>query len=147
MSDTADFFRSRLDRMIDLRHPLAVLASRMPWQEIEASVAHLFALDIAGSLAAEPDLARLLDRVVNETFRTMGAAGGIAFLPDDKGALLPAHAGQLGAAAHASVLPVPEVEAGSPIARAFASGSTVVATIAPGSGGALAFLSPRSPSC
>lgn len=98
-------------------------------------------LDIAGSLAAEPDLARLLDRVVNETSRTMGAAGGIAFLPDDKGALLPAHAGQLGAAAHASVLPVPEVEAGSPIARAFASGSTVVATIAPGSGGALAFLS------
>ncbi|MCX7249935.1 MAG: hypothetical protein NTX37_00255 [Burkholderiales bacterium] len=38
MSDTADFFRSRLDQMIDLRHPLAVLASRMPWQEIEASV-------------------------------------------------------------------------------------------------------------
>src|SRR5690606_41554809 len=26
--------------MIDLRHPLAVLASRMPWQEIEAAVAH-----------------------------------------------------------------------------------------------------------
>jgi hypothetical protein len=25
--------------MIDLRHPLAVLASRVPWQEIEASVA------------------------------------------------------------------------------------------------------------
>jgi IS5 family transposase len=28
--------------MIDLRHSLAVLASRMPWQQIEASVAHLF---------------------------------------------------------------------------------------------------------
>ena len=37
-----DFFRSRIDHMIDLRHPLAVLASRMPWQQIEASVAHLF---------------------------------------------------------------------------------------------------------
>ena len=29
--------------MTDLRHPLAVLASRMPWQGIEPSVAHLFA--------------------------------------------------------------------------------------------------------
>ena len=25
-----DFFRNRLDQMIDLRHPLAVLANRMP---------------------------------------------------------------------------------------------------------------------
>ena len=39
---TDDFFRSRLDHMIDLRHPLAVLASRMPWQEIEARVAQMF---------------------------------------------------------------------------------------------------------
>lgn len=38
---TEDFFRSRIDHMIDLRHPLAVLASRMPWQQIEASVSHL----------------------------------------------------------------------------------------------------------
>ncbi|NYT83204.1 hypothetical protein H0A70_17120 [Alcaligenaceae bacterium] len=35
---TDDFFRARIDQMIDLRHPLAVLASRMPWQEIEAGV-------------------------------------------------------------------------------------------------------------
>lgn len=28
---TDDFFRARIDQMIDLRHPLAVLASRMPW--------------------------------------------------------------------------------------------------------------------
>ncbi len=34
MTDTADFFRSRLDQMTDLCHPLAVLASRMPWQEL-----------------------------------------------------------------------------------------------------------------
>jgi transposase, IS5 family len=40
---TEDFFRARLDQMIDLRHSLAVLASRMPWQAIEASCAHLFA--------------------------------------------------------------------------------------------------------
>jgi transposase, IS5 family len=39
---TDDFFRSRIDHMIDLRHPLAVLSSRMPWQEIEARVAQVF---------------------------------------------------------------------------------------------------------
>ena len=43
---TDDFFRSRLDQMIDLRHPLAVLASRMPWQEIEASIAQCFARQV-----------------------------------------------------------------------------------------------------
>ncbi len=41
MSDAADFFRSRLDQVIDLRHPLAVLASRLPWQELEANVASI----------------------------------------------------------------------------------------------------------
>jgi hypothetical protein len=35
---TDDFLRNRLDQMIDLRHPLAVLAKRMPWQEIEVSL-------------------------------------------------------------------------------------------------------------
>ena len=29
---TADFFRNRLDQMIDLRHPLAELSNRMPWR-------------------------------------------------------------------------------------------------------------------
>jgi IS5 family transposase len=28
-----------LDQMIDLRHPLAVLATRLPWTSIEAAVA------------------------------------------------------------------------------------------------------------
>lgn len=32
---TDDFFRSRLDQMIDLKHPLAVLAQKMPWSQIE----------------------------------------------------------------------------------------------------------------
>jgi IS5 family transposase len=40
---TDDFFRARLDAMIDLRHPLAVLATRMPWDAIEASLAPAFA--------------------------------------------------------------------------------------------------------
>jgi IS5 family transposase len=52
---TEDFFRSRIDQMIDLRHPLAVLASRMPWQQIEASVAHLF-MRKARADVAMPDL-------------------------------------------------------------------------------------------
>lgn len=57
MSDAADFFRSRLDQMIDLRHPLAVLASRMPWQEIEASIAHAFAKKVrAGKKIEHEDL-------------------------------------------------------------------------------------------
>ncbi len=52
---TEDFFRLRLDQMIDLRHPLAVLASRMPWQQIEASVAHLFVRKARAGVAM-PDL-------------------------------------------------------------------------------------------
>lgn len=39
---TDDFFRSRLDQMIDLRHPLAILASRMPWSQIEAALSPAF---------------------------------------------------------------------------------------------------------
>jgi IS5 family transposase len=52
---TEDFFRARLDQMIDLRHSLAVLSSRMPWQQIEASVAHLFSRKARTGLAM-PDL-------------------------------------------------------------------------------------------
>jgi IS5 family transposase len=40
---TDDFFRARLDHMIDLRHPLAVLAHRMPWAQIESALAPAFA--------------------------------------------------------------------------------------------------------
>ena len=36
---TDDFFRARLDGMVDPRHPLAVLASKMPWSDIEAALA------------------------------------------------------------------------------------------------------------
>ena len=46
MPVTDDFFGSRLDQLIDLRHPLAVLANRMPWHEIEASLAHRFARQV-----------------------------------------------------------------------------------------------------
>jgi IS5 family transposase len=54
---TDDFFRNRLDQMIDLRHPLAVLANRMPWQEIEASLAHRWARKVkAGKKIEDLDL-------------------------------------------------------------------------------------------
>lgn len=39
---TDDFLLSRIDHMLDLRHPLAVLACRMPLQEIEARAAQVF---------------------------------------------------------------------------------------------------------
>jgi IS5 family transposase len=40
---TDDFFRARFDGMVDLRHSLAVLASRMQWSGIEAALAPAFA--------------------------------------------------------------------------------------------------------
>lgn len=40
---TDDFFRARLDSMIDMRHPLVLLASRLPWPAIEAALAPKFA--------------------------------------------------------------------------------------------------------
>lgn len=52
---TEDFFRARLDHMLDLRQPLPVLASRMPWQQIEASVAHVFSRKARNHIAM-PDL-------------------------------------------------------------------------------------------
>ena len=61
---TPDFFRSRLDQMIDLRHPLAVLSTRLPWGSIEAAVApklahqakppkRLAGIDLAGAFEGE----------------------------------------------------------------------------------------------
>ncbi|MCD6027312.1 MAG: transposase [Solimicrobium sp.] len=40
---TPDFFRARLDAMIDMNHPLAILAQRFPWREIESILAPRFA--------------------------------------------------------------------------------------------------------
>lgn len=39
---TPDFFRSRLDAMVDMRHPLVVLAGRLPWARIEQALAPKF---------------------------------------------------------------------------------------------------------
>jgi IS5 family transposase len=40
---TDDFFRARLQTMIDMRHSLAVLATKLPWPAIEAALASKFA--------------------------------------------------------------------------------------------------------
>jgi transposase, IS5 family len=54
---TDDFFRARLDSMIDMRHPLAVLATRMPWAAIEAALAPLLAhKDRSGRVVEDADL-------------------------------------------------------------------------------------------
>ena len=54
---TDDFFRARLDQMIDLRHPLAVLAKRMPWAQIEAALAPALAhKNRSGNLSEGLDL-------------------------------------------------------------------------------------------
>jgi transposase, IS5 family len=54
---TPDFFRARLDAMIDLQHPLAVLARRLPWGQIEQVLAPKFAhRDRAGGQLLVDDL-------------------------------------------------------------------------------------------
>jgi IS5 family transposase len=40
---TDDFFCPRLDGVVDPRHPLAVLARKMPWAQIESALAPAFA--------------------------------------------------------------------------------------------------------
>ena len=50
-------FRARLGQMIDLRHPLAVLARRMPWSQIEAALLSSFALkSVDGKVINRDDL-------------------------------------------------------------------------------------------
>ncbi len=54
---TEDFFRARLETMIDMRHALAVLVTRMPGEQIEASLAPLFShKERAGQLVEGADL-------------------------------------------------------------------------------------------
>jgi IS5 family transposase len=54
---TADFFSNRLDQMIDLRRPLAVLSNSMPWLGIEDTLANLFARQVrAGKKIEDLDL-------------------------------------------------------------------------------------------
>src|SRR6218665_3613033 len=71
-TDTADFFRSRPAEMIALRHPLAVLASRLPWTQIEAALAPYFARrGRAGRVLEHDDL-------FGPSLQGAGAGGGAA---------------------------------------------------------------------
>jgi transposase, IS5 family len=57
MSDTADFFRARLDFMVDHQHPLVVLSKRLPWAAIEQALAPHFARKArSGTKVSAPDL-------------------------------------------------------------------------------------------
>ena len=105
---TPELFRSRLDQMIDLKHPLAVLATRLPWAAIAAAVAPKLAhqarpakrvagVDIAGtfegefgggiSAAGRPRFSRLLGiarhKVVSAAWRR-GIAGKQTYAQEGK---------------------------------------------------------------
>ena len=54
-SATDDFFRARIDYMIDLRHSMVMPYSRIPWQHIEVLVPYLFMCK-TGAGVATPDL-------------------------------------------------------------------------------------------
>ena len=65
---TPDFFRSRLDQMIDLRHPLAVLSTRLPVR----LMASLLYLKNSFNLSDEELVERWAENV--QWRRTAGAA-------------------------------------------------------------------------
>ena len=75
---TADFVRARIDAMIDRSDPLAVLAQRMPWAQIETALASKFMhRDRAGECVEGHDL-------VGPTKVVVGAGrsnAGLAKLP------------------------------------------------------------------
>lgn len=54
---TDDFFRARLDQMIDLNHPLAVLAQKIHWEQIDAALKPLLsATERRGDAVVTEDL-------------------------------------------------------------------------------------------
>ncbi len=86
-------------------------------------------LDIAGSLAAETNFKRLLDRVVSETAATVHAAGGVVYLHDaERGTLAPAaHVGAEGAPIAAAPR-AQRADDDSTVAQAVRTGRTIVAS-------------------
>ena len=97
-------------------------------------------LDITAALAAETDTRRLLDRVVSETSDIMGVAGGVAYLPDENGVLEPVSLTGAGGQALDAQVPAQRTDAASPIAEAFRSRRTIVATLDSGAAESLAFV-------
>jgi len=79
---TEDLLRARLDQMTDMCHPLAVLVTRMPWAEIEASLEPLFAhRSRPGRTVTDADLflaspTRGRHRLLLDTVRDIAAGPG-----------------------------------------------------------------------
>ena len=69
MGETLDFFRGRLDSMIDLQHPLAVLGTRLAWAQIEAELAPIWQRPSREGMLQQSLMADLFDL-------TSGGEGG-----------------------------------------------------------------------
>ena len=70
MGETLHFFRGRLDSMIDLQHPLAVLGTRLPWGPIEAELAPIWQRPSREGMLQQSLMADLFDL-------TRGGEGGV----------------------------------------------------------------------
>ena len=70
MGETLDFFRGRLDSMIDLQHPLAVLGTRLAWAQIEAELAPIWQRPSREGMLQQSLMADLFDL-------TRGGEGGV----------------------------------------------------------------------
>ena len=70
MGETLDFFRGRLDSMIDLQHPLAVLGTRLAWAQIEAELAPIWQRQRREGVLQQSSMADLFDL-------TSGGEGGV----------------------------------------------------------------------
>jgi len=96
-------------------------------------------LDIATSLSAETNFSRLLDRVVGETASATGAKAGLVYLVENDGkTLVPAASVRSDEAARGSPAGALAVDADAPVAQAFRTGRTMVATLSREAVGALA---------
>ena len=61
MGETLEFFRGRLDSMIDLRHPLAVLGARLAQAQIEVELAPMWQRQRRESVLQQSLMADLFD--------------------------------------------------------------------------------------
>jgi HD-GYP domain-containing protein (c-di-GMP phosphodiesterase class II) len=91
-------------------------------------------LDISGTIAAERDFDRLLERVLAETIAAAGGTAGAIYLLDaDETALNPASVRTRGAGSSAVTISVKDkASATHPVRRAVAEASTIVARLDPG---------------
>jgi hypothetical protein len=71
-----DFFRCRLDAMIDVRHPLVLLSARLPWDRIEQ----------APALSAAKRAGMALEQTLPRKARSCGARPAATRMPSSFGA-------------------------------------------------------------